>query len=141
MMNIGENEHGHPLRKFSYTFTTIIMWSTCEQLLTWICYCASNQKWVLKMSYFGFLFWFTSAILLSKMKSLFYQPLHQFSMGHCATSTGYPSREVCTNLQFSLVKLWNIIWTYGGFNLQITTSKSTHIVFILFEIAWVEIYF
>ena len=69
----------------------------------------------------------------------FSQPLHQFSVSHGATSTGYPSREVCTNLQFSLVKLWNIIWTYGGFNLQITTSKSTHIVFILFEIAWVEI--
>ena len=71
----------------------------------------------------------------------FSQPLHQFSVSHGATSTGYPSREVCTNLQFSLVKLWNIIWTYGGFNLQITTSKSTHIVFILLEIAWVEIFF
>ena len=36
---------------------------------------------------------------------LFYSTLHQFSVSHGATSTSYPSPEVCTNLQFSLVKL------------------------------------
>ena len=35
---------GNFLWKFSYTFSTIILWSTYEQLLTWICYCVSNQK-------------------------------------------------------------------------------------------------
>ena len=58
------------LGKFSYTFSVTVPWSTYEQLLTWICYCVSNQKWILT-GYFGFLFWFSSAILLSKMKSLF----------------------------------------------------------------------
>ena len=61
---------GNFLGKFSYTFGTIILWSTYEQLLTWICYCVSNQKQVLT-GYFGFLFWFSSAILFSKMKLLF----------------------------------------------------------------------
>ena len=64
---------GNPLGKFSYTFSTIILWSTYEQLLSLICYCVSNQKkfltgfnWL-----FGFFFLFSSVILLSKMKSLF----------------------------------------------------------------------
>ena len=33
--------------KFSYTFSAAIPWSTYKQLLTWICYCASNQKEIL----------------------------------------------------------------------------------------------
>ena len=52
------------------------------------------------------------------------------------------SREVCTNLHiktFPLVKLWYTIWMYGGSEFQKTISKSTHLILILLEIAWVEI--
>ena len=104
--------------------------------------CLQSKK--VLIGYFGFLFWFSSAILLSKMKSLFLNfytsswwvtallqlPIHH---GKCAL--------ISKLKRFSLVKLWYTIWTYGGFNSKVTISKSSHIVFILFKIAWVEIYF
>ena len=42
---------------------------------------------------------------------------------------------------FSLVRLLYTIWTYGVLNSKVTISKSTHILFIIFEITWVEIYY
>ena len=96
------------LGKFSYTFSTIILWTTYEQLLTWIYYCVSYQKF----GYFGFLFWFNSAFLLSKMKPFF---LNLDTSSSCVTSP-LQLREVCTNLQikrFSLMKLWYTIWMHG----------------------------
>ena len=112
---------GNSLGKFSYTFSTIILWSTCEQLHTWICYCVSNQK--VLYGYFGFLFWFSSTILLSKTKSLF---LNLYTSSHWIMSLlQLPIYHVCTNLQrFSLVKLWYTIWTYGGFTLQSNNIKK-----------------
>ena len=74
------------LGEFSHTFSTIILWSTYEQLLNWICYWVSDQKNVL-IGYFGFLIWFSSVILLSKMKSLFSQPFYQSSASRVTTST------------------------------------------------------
>ena len=44
------------------------------------------------------------------------------------------SREVCT-------KRWYTIWMYGSSEFQSNNIKSTRLIFILFEIAWVEIYF
>ena len=114
------------LGKFSYTFGTIIMWSTYEQLLTWICYCVSNQRQVLT-GYFGFLFWFSCAILLSKMKSLFLNlytssqwvtSLLQLPIYHGKCALIYKLKR------FSLVKLWYTIWTYGGFTLQSNNIKK-----------------
>ena len=117
---------GNFLGKFSYTFSTIIMWGTYEQFLTWISYCVSNQKQILT-GYFGFLFWFSSSILLSEMKSLFLN-LHTSSQwvtsllqlpiyhGKCAL--------ICKLKRFSLVKLWYTIWTYGSFTLQSNNIKK-----------------
>ena len=50
------------------------------------------------------------------------------------------SWEVCTNLQikgFLLMKLWYTIWMYGVLNSKIAISKSTYLIFILFENAWI----
>ena len=35
---------GNVLRKFSYTFSIVILWGIYEHLLTWISCCVSNQK-------------------------------------------------------------------------------------------------
>ena len=117
---------GNFLGKFSYTFSTTILWSTYEQLLTWICYCVSNQKLVLT-GYFGFLFWFSSTILLSKIKSLFLNlytsppwvtPLIQLSI--------YDGKCVLLHKlkRFPLVKLWYTIWTYENFKLHSNNIKK-----------------
>ena len=125
---------GNPLGKFSYTFSTIILWSTCEQLLTWICYCVSNQKQVL-IGYFGFLFWFSSAILLSKMKSLLLN-LYTSSQWVTALLQLHIYHGKCVLVyklkRFLLVKLWYAIWTYGGFTLQSNNTKKAPISDVFF---------
>ena len=80
-------------------------------------------------------FRFSSAILLSKIKSLFLnvytspqESRHYFNY--------LLSREVCTHLQikrFPLMKLWYITWMYGGSKFQNNNTKSTHLIFILFK--------
>ena len=100
--------------------------STCEQLLTWICYCVFNQKSVL-IGYFGFLFWFSSVVLFSKMKSLF---LNLYTSSQWATSLlqlpiNHGKCALIYKLKtFSLVKLWYTIWTYGGFTFQSNNIKK-----------------
>ena len=117
---------GNPLGKFSYTLSTMILWSTYEQLLTWICDCVSNQKQVL-IGYFGFLFWFSSTILLSKMKFLF---LNLYTSPQWVTSLLqlpiYHGKCVLIYKlkRFPLIKLWYTIWTYGGFKLQSNNIKK-----------------
>ena len=66
MFDIWEIWHG----QFSWEVYLHFYYSKSEQFLTWICYCVFNQKEV-STGYFEFLFWFTSVILLSKIKSLF----------------------------------------------------------------------
>ena len=117
---------GNPLVKFSYTLSTMILWSTYEQLLTWICDCVSNQKQVL-IGYFGFLFWFSSTILLSKMKFLF---LNLYTSPQWVTSLLqlpiYHGKCVLIYKlkRFPLIKLWYTIWTNGGFKLQSNNIKK-----------------
>ena len=71
-------------------------------------------------SFFYFLFWFSSAILFSKMKSLF---LNLYTSPQLVTSLLQLLLpwEVCTNLQierFPLMKFWYTIWVYGGSDIQ-----------------------
>ena len=108
---------GNFLGKFSYTFSKAILWSTYEQLLTWICYYVSNQKLVLT-SYFNFdiLFWISSAILHSKKSPLF---LNLYTSPQWARHylTYLMPRKVCTSSQikrFPLVKFWYTILMYRG---------------------------
>ena len=112
--------------KFSYTFSAIIPCSTCEQLLTWICYCVSKEKQVL-IGYFRFLFWLSSAILLSKMKSLFLNLYNssQWVTGLLQLPMYRGKYALIYKLKrFLLVKPWYTIWTYGGFKLQSNNIKK-----------------
>ena len=56
---------------------------------------------------FDFLFSFSSAILLSKMKSLFSQPLYQFSVSHVTTSTTYYHRNHVLIYNSKDFRWWN----------------------------------
>ena len=113
------------LGNFSYIFSTDILWNLYEELLTWICYFVSNQKYVLT-GYFGlvppfnFLKWnhFFSTIIPALRESRHY-------LNYIL------SREVHTNSQikrFSLMKLWYTIWMYGGSEFQDNNIKkhTTH---------------
>ena len=117
---------GNFLLKFSYTFSTIIVWSTYEQLLTWICYCEYAWIYQSKISFnwlFWLLIWFSSAILLSKIKLLSFnlytsprEPHHYFNY--------LLSREVCTNLQTKISANETLI---RNLNVQNTKFKNNNI--------------
>ena len=83
--------------KFSYTFSKIILGSTYEQLLTWICYCVSNLKQVLT-GYFLAFFYLVPPFFFLKWNRFFstfipvlLESRHYFKY--------LLSREVCTNLK------------------------------------------
>ena len=68
--------------------------------------------------YFDFLFWFYSAILVSKMKLLFLN-LYTRPWESCHYFDYWLPREVSTNLQiqrFPLMKFWYTISMYNFFN-------------------------
>ena len=79
------------------------------------------------IGYFGFLFWFSSAILLSKIKSLF---LNLYTSSQWVTALlqlpiYHEKRALIYKLKrFLLVKPWYTIWTYGGFKLQSNNIKK-----------------
>ena len=110
---------GNSLGEVSCTFSTIILWSTYEQLFTWICYCYQS-----KIS-FNWLFWLFNLLvppfyflkrnyLLSTDMPVFNESRHNFKY--------LLSWEVCTNL---LVKLWYIhIQMYGGSEFQSNNIKK-----------------
>ena len=84
-------------------------------------------------SYFDFLFWSSSAILLPKWNR-FSQSLYQSSVSHVTTLTTYYHGK-CVLIyklkRFPLVKLWYTIWTYGGSKFQSNNIKkhSSHIIY------------
>ena len=74
----------------------------------------------------AFAFWFSSAILLSKIKLLFLN-LYTSPLESGLYFNYLLSREVCTNLQikrFPLMKLWYTIWMYGGSEFQSNNIKK-----------------
>ena len=78
----------------------------------------SHNIWL--TSYFDFLFWFSSAILLSEMNSLFLNLYASPQLPRHYLDSRLP-REACTNLQiqrFSLIKFWCIIWMCGFSDFQ-----------------------
>ena len=79
-----------------------------------------KNKFSHSAGYFDFLFWFSSAILLPKMKSLFLN-LYTSPQGVTSLLQQLLLQEVCTNLQvkrFLLMKFWYLIWMYGGSNIH-----------------------
>ena len=64
-------------------------------------------------------------------------------MSHVNTSTTYLSREVWTSLQIKKIFASKAFDTQfegtGVLHSKVTISKSTHLICIIFEIAWVEI--
>ena len=79
-----------------------------------------KNKFFQLTSFFYFLFWFSSAILFSKMKSLFPNLYTSPQLVTSLLQLLLPW-EVCTNLQierFPLMKFWYTIWVYGGSDIQ-----------------------
>ena len=93
------------LGKFSYTFSTTYLWSNYEQLLNWICYCVSKNKFqpVILSFYFDLVLPF----YFLKWNRFF----STFRPVPCESRQYFSYlllREVCTNLQikrFPLTKL------------------------------------
>ena len=101
---------GNFLGKFSYTFSTKILWSTEYATVFSI-----KNKFSRLTCYFDILIWFSSVILLSKMKSFF---LNLYTSPQWVNSILQLllRLEVCTNLQikrFPLMKFRYTIWIYG----------------------------
>ena len=112
---------GNFLGKFSNAFSTTVLWSTYEQLLTWIFYYVSNPV---------ILTFFSSDIWLSKMKSLF-STFIPVSNGSRHYLNYLLPREVCTSLQikkFPLMKFWYIFLIYGVLISKVTILKNTHLI-------------
>ena len=111
---------GNFLGKFSYTFSTAILWNLYEQLLTWICYC------LLSMVVLAFYFDLVQPFYFLKWNRFFstFIPVLRESRHYFNYLL---SREVCTNLQikmFPLIKLWYTIRTYGVSEFQNNNIKK-----------------
>ena len=126
MLNIGENLHGQlPRETFLYFWYN----NSVEHLLT-VAYLNMLLCFQSKISFnrlFWLLFWFSSAILHSKTKSLFLKlytspqwvtSLLQLPIYHMKCVLIYKSKR------FSLVKLWYTIWAYRAFKLQSNNIKK-----------------
>ena len=93
------------LEKFSYTFSTTYLWSNYEQLLNWICYCVSKNKFqpVILSFYFDLVlpFYFLK-------RNRFFSTFRPVPCESRQYFSYLLLREVCTNLQikrFPLTKL------------------------------------